>query len=364
MASNILLAATAEPEECASGATSYRLFEHMQRTGRNVAWVDLIREPLTAPLRASPCREGPLPQTYACVISPPTGQVEPALSDAIRRFNADLLVGCGALATVLLHAAAPQCPVVLLADRCERLQMLVHTGAVRDFMQFERRVRRGVNYASFEPTLESQAAGASTVIFTPSPLMRFAFEHLYPQHVGELYAVPVSPAALVYAEAEACRALARPFAERDVDVVFPAGARTPIATNDGLTRRIVEACTDLTVRSAGTTGAAYRAPTDHGLASQRQDLYALLGRSKTFVCPSRLDAGPHILFAASAMGCNVVASPNCGNWPLCHTDLVAPQCTRGAFLDKIRLSLARPYSDNRDVFLNGCADLLETLDVL
>ena len=37
----------------------------------------------------------------------------------------------------------------------------------------------------------------------------------------------------------------------------------------------------------------------------------------------RIDAAPGILFEGAVMGCNLVASKNCGNWEVCHPDPVS-----------------------------------------
>jgi hypothetical protein len=63
------------------------------------------------------------------------------------------------------------------------------------------------------------------------------------------------------------------------------------------------------------------------------------------------------------MGCNVIASPNCGNWQLCNEQLLADRCSPEAFLSKIKLSLAEPYKDNQEHFRGGYEDLVDTLSV-
>ena len=75
------------------------------------------------------------------------------------------------------------------------------------------------------------------------------------------------------------------------------------------------------------------------------------------------DAAPGGIFEASAMGCNVVASPDCGFWELCHDDLLVPTPSAAAFLDRIELACAQPFSDHRDQFLGDTAELIETLAV-
>jgi glycosyltransferase involved in cell wall biosynthesis len=90
----------------------------------------------------------------------------------------------------------------------------------------------------------------------------------------------------------------------------------------------------------------------HGLLTERSDLFSLIGRARCLVCPSRMDAAPGVLFEASALGCNVVASRNCGNWELCHGELLADPCEADPFERCIRRALERKYPDNLDRFLN------------
>jgi len=81
------------------------------------------------------------------------------------------------------------------------------------------------------------------------------------------------------------------------------------------------------------------------------------------VSPSSFDAAPGILFEASAMGCNVVASKNCGNWMLCNTALLVNRYDAKSFVSKIELSLSQKYPDNFDYFaaLQSYQNLVETI---
>lgn len=65
------------------------------------------------------------------------------------------------------------------------------------------------------------------------------------------------------------------------------------------------------------------------------------------------------------MGCNVVASRNCGNWELCPADLLAEPADTGAFVRCIREGMARPYPSGLGRFLGqrSYAELLRTLEI-
>jgi glycosyltransferase involved in cell wall biosynthesis len=106
--------------------------------------------------------------------------------------------------------------------------------------------------------------------------------------------------------------------------------------------------------------------THHGFVADRTTLFALMGRARVVACPSLFDAAPGILFEASALGCNVVASRNCGNWQLCHPDLLAQRMDVGSFAGAITLALSRKYEDHARRYLDSRSieRLVEVLDVL
>jgi hypothetical protein len=82
------------------------------------------------------------------------------------------------------------------------------------------------------------------------------------------------------------------------------------------------------------------------------------------VSTSILDAAPGILFEGAVMGCNLVASPNCGNWKICHPELLVTDYRAEVFCNRIERSVAKKYPDNLDGFLSqgGLAELLRTLE--
>jgi len=100
--------------------------------------------------------------------------------------------------------------------------------------------------------------------------------------------------------------------------------------------------------------------------ADREAMLSLMGNARTVVCPSRIDAAPGILFEASALGCNVVASRNCGNWELCHPELLVESYGRAEFVAKCGYAITRKLADRMDRFLQpgSYADLVDTLMVL
>lgn len=367
MSKRILFACYEVPRRGGASTILYLLFERMQRAGFEVTYVNLVEDMDAVFFRYLFGNDFDNPQSLAnvhtCILENPLWRAHANLTALIHSLAPDLLVGFGFIAARLLELAAPDRPVVFMSAGVRHLQYLLEAGVVKDFMAFQARAWRGVTFPVSARDRERLAATAAALIIVHSPLAKFAFEHLFPAQRGKIYSNIISVADLIYAEAEAFHAWKRPFAQRDIDLIFVASSWNRPEKNYRLVRQLISRCAGLSIHVVGDIARPHPAAHYHGAITQRHDLYALLGRSKTLVCPSLVDAAPGILFEASAMGCNVIASPNCGNWQLCHEQLLAEDCSPGAFLRKIPLSLTRLYQDNPQHFRGGYADLVETLEV-
>src|SRR6476660_8720871 len=101
----------------------------------------------------------------------------------------------------------------------------------------------------------------------------------------------------------------------------------------------------------------------HGLLTDRDALFQLRGRAKAVASPSVYDSAPGILFEAAAMGCNIVASKNCGNWMICHDELLVEPFDIKTFATAIRRSVTRKYEDQMQFFLD-CQTYGKLTDIL
>lgn len=366
MNQKILLGCYEIPGWGGAATVLYSLFERMLREGLDVTYVNLVSEQDEVFLHhlfgGNFGNPRTLDSVYTCIMHEPLWRPQAALSHLIGSLRPDLLFGFGFIAARLMKLAAPGKPLVFMTSGCSQTKQLLEAGAIKDFIAFRRNVERGVVF----PVRDDQERGAvkaCDLIVVHSPIVRFAFEHFFPSHVGKIYSSIISVADCIYPEAERFEGLKRPFADRDIDVIFVASSWNRSEKNYGLVRKIVPCCEGLNVHIVGEVHRECPPARHHGVVARREDLYDLLGRSKTIVCPSLFDTAPGILFEASAMGCNVIASPNCGNWQLCNEQLLADRCSPEAFLSKIKLSLAEPYKDNQEHFRGGYEDLVGTLSV-
>lgn len=368
MSKRILLGCYEIPGWGGAATSHYQLFERMQRDGFDVAYVNFVHEADELFLRyqfgdnfGNPRA---LDNVHTCILERPLWHPSVVLARLVESLAPDLLLAKGFIATLILKRVAPHLPVVFITAGSRRVQHLIETGAVRDFMGFQRSVARGVKFPLPPDCREQEAAQVSELIIVHSPHVQLAFAHFFPQQTGKIYASTFSVADLIYPEAERFQDLRRPLADRDIDLIFVASCWSRPVKNYPLVRKIGRRGDGLNIHVVGDIDQPRFAATYHGVIAHRAELYALLGRAKTIVCPSLMDAAPGVLFEASAMGCNVVASPNCGNWPLCNPQLVADECSVDAFLGAITRSLTAVHPDNRDDFRGGYQDLVDTLRVL
>ena len=244
-------------------------------------------------------------------------------------------------------------------------EALIDAGAVRDFLGFRAAVERGVVYPHTDDDPELDAFAVCDLAVPPSALARL--------HVPSTSTAPtparctrvrIAPAALAEREAERFAALRRPFdAARHRRALRRRTLGRSPARNLRLAASALRGAADRATCTSSASAVASLPAHTHGVVPRRRAATSCSGRSKVAVFPGLADAAPGGMFEASAMGCNVVASPDCGFWELCHDDLRVPTPSAAAFLDRIELARARPFADQRERFRGDSAELVETLAV-
>ena len=145
--------------------------------------------------------------------------------------------------------------------------------------------------------------------------------------------------------------IASGWVKRDIDALFVASSWTRAEKNYGLLSEIAANVEGMSVHVVGEFDEPIPSAVHHGFVADRATLFQLMGRAKSVVCPSTFDAAPGILFEGSAMGCNVIASRNCGNWELCNDRFLVTDYTADAFAEAIRRARATKLPDNLLLFL-------------
>ena len=265
------------------------------------------------------------------------------LRERVAQFSPDVILAVGGVAAAALGQAAPAHRLIFIAAGCQQAKLMIQSGAAADVIDLQRVLARLGGWPPKHSPDETRAAERADLIVPNCELVRSLLQVFYPTCDGKIYPDPLSLAPWITNAARAQREAARPFESRDIDVLFVASAWDRPEKNYAAVQALIPKLSRHTVHVVGEVDEPATGATFHGLLADRSRLFELMGRSKTLVCPSVFDAAPGVLFEASTLGCNVVATPNCGNVALCHPELVAQQATADALAPVIARSLTKRY---------------------
>ena len=288
---------------------------------------------------------------------------QPALAEHVREVAPDLLVAFGHQAALLLCDAAAGRPVVFVTQCCRVAQDHVTSGYASHALQLQALLVRAGGMRLVNPR-EREAVRRSSLVITHSPMTLALMQASYPREVGRLFPAPFSFGKWISDEARAHAPLARPFAARDIDVVLVASSWMRREKNWPWVEALARALPKASIHVVGDVPRRIPGVTHHGFVASREALMTLLGRARCVACPSLIDAAPGVLFEGSVMGCNLVASANCGNADICSPSLLIDPFTPAVFVDRVRAALRAPISDRAPALdLEGAhASLVGVLD--
>lgn len=360
----------------ATGA--YRMFEDLQAQGLDVAFVNLISSELAPYLKAvyGSAMGNPrgLANVHNLILERALFNPSPAhanLTRLIETISPDVLIGKDFIAALLLKTSAPDRRLLFITAGCDQVKHALlngqissvsELGAQLDKRKAERKFRLPPHIAGIR---EAQAVESADLILLHSEMLRPLYEYYFPAHAVKLFPETLWLAEWIYRDAAPYTHLRKPFAERAIDVLFVASLWKRIEKNWTLAREIILRHPEWNIHVVGESVEHAGRATYHGLIAERAKLFELMGQARVVVSPSRLDAAPGVLFEAAALGCNVVATKNCGNWELCHPALLAQSLEAEEFGERIRAARVREYKHNAEKFLQPSArqTLREILEV-
>jgi glycosyltransferase involved in cell wall biosynthesis len=351
-----------------ASTSTYALFRKMQRDGLDVHLVNLVDRfdvpYLQYVLGADYGNPRLLPNVRNCVLTPPWSRRQEALVWLVDDVSPDVIMARGDIATVLLKRAAPGVPVIYAAAGCQQVGFQMTQGRADSALTILDRRPPTARAPALIAGRESEAVVSADLVLVCSDLLKALLDHFLPYwHACKVFPQAIWSAEWIYEAANAEEVTGAPFAERSIDVLFVASSWARVEKNLAMVRQIAAGLPGLTIGIVGECGQPVPGATSYGFVADRARLLTLLGDSRAVVCPSGFDASPGILFEASSMGCNVVASRNCGNWMLCHEELLVDPFTPEGFVEATRRAVHRKYQDNMPRFLGG-GSYMKLIDVL
>jgi glycosyltransferase involved in cell wall biosynthesis len=352
-----------------ASTSAYGLFKALRRDGIDVSLVNLIEEQ-DVPYYRYALGENfgnplGLENVHNAVLAAPVFGPQPKLEALLRQVAPSVLIGIGWIAAKMLKQASPASLLLFLTTGCEALKQSIELKLVGDFLAAEAMLRADKGAPVFPRTGEQHAVETADLILTHSEMTMFLLRHYYWSHAGKIHSRVIWMAEWIYAAALDFAEANQPFSQRDIDVLFIASSWSRPEKNFGLVEKMSSRLKGKNIHVVGAVVKPLRDVTQHGLLRQAKDVFRLMGRAKVVVCPSLFDAAPGILFEASAMGSNIVASKNCGNWQICDDRLLVDRFDLEVFVEKTMLALTRKFEDNIDHFLQAksYAHLLEVASV-
>ena len=368
MNKKILLGCYEIPGYGGASTRNYALFEMMQRQGFDVHCLNIIDEQdenyfkyMYGENYGNPKH---LHNVHNCVLRNSLFAPHPELEDFIRNIGPDIMVGVGYIASFVMKKADPTKNLLFFASGSYQVVQSIARKKVKDAINLEKLVKhtRDDRIEIFN-TRDKKAADASDLIIANSDMGKIFYQKFFPSCIEKIYENTIWAAEWIYKSAKEYSRFKKDFDSRDIDILFISSIWSRPEKNYKLVKKIASRCKDLKIHIVGEVERKLSCANYHGLITKREELFSLLGRTKTIVCPSLWDSAPGILFEASAMDCNIIASKNCGNWKICNETLLVDPFSLNNFIKKIYFSLAKKYKDNVDYFIkaNSYKDLLDTI---
>lgn len=351
----ILFASLSVPGRGGSSTAAYDLFTRMGNDGGTVHFLNLVEARQAALVE---CTYGPaagnpraLPNVHTHWLPRGLPAPQPELTALVEALDPDVIIGVGWIAAGALLRAAPGRRTALLTGSCRSAQDYVTSGRARNVMSLIGKLRASRDMPLRLSEGERDVYRSCSLVLTHSPQTCELVQRFFPRALGKIYPEVFWFAEWICDGARAWTQQARSFDQRDIDVLFVATTWSRREKNYPLVNALARRFRHAAVHVVGEASGLPRSVTYHGFVAERERLFDLLGRARCVVCPSLMDAAPGVLFEAAVLGCNLVASRNCGNWELCHPDLLADPFLLERFVVCIDRAVRRKYEDRLDRFL-------------
>jgi glycosyltransferase involved in cell wall biosynthesis len=356
MSTRILIAGFEIPTEGGSATNGYTLFAKMKRDGLDACYLNLVERTLLPYYEWSGGRRFGNPErltdVHNCVVDTPLFRAHPTLTETIARIAPTIVLARGYIAALLIKLAAPPLPVVLFTAGSRQTEFLIEHGRIAHAVDLDAAVPRSVRLPATAPGREGTAFDAVDLIVAGSELSRDAIRRLFhPDRAYKVHEAPLWSAEWVVEGIAAAGAHPKPFGTRTIDVLFCATNWARGEKNLPAVRRITQMLPDLRVVVAGRCDEPVAGARLVGRIIDRSEMFRLMGEAKVVASASLVDACPGTLFEAAALGCNVVATKNCGNWQLCHEDLLVDPPSEAGIAAAIRRGVERSRESNLEWFL-------------
>jgi len=348
MRHKILLASCDIPGYGTGATSGYALFKKMHFDGLDADYLNLIENQDVDFFRFV-FGEGfgnpkSLERVDNIIVDGPVFASDSQLASLSDRLAPNVMVGIGFAAALWVKRAAPKTPLVFIPTTCRYI--LNGAPRRRRFFSLSREPRP--NRPEVLSAAEEKAAAISDLIIAPSAVIKDSFTISYPWVANKMYEDVIWDAEWRCEGVPAYSELNRDFSKRDIDVLFVATSWEKPEKNYPLVKRMIPRLKSLNAHVVGEVPEKIPRVSHHGLVTDANEYYGLLGRAKAVVCPAVFDPLPEALIEASLMGCNIVAFKSSAYSSVCNENLLVGDAGLDCFLTKVSLALLKPYDSQID----------------
>jgi glycosyltransferase involved in cell wall biosynthesis len=344
-----------------ASTSNYALFRDLQALEADITWINLIPQEQADALRETFGETLGNPESLPNVINlrlqHPPFSTQPELKSLMERLRPDILVGCHFIAAKLFHQEAAEVPLVFVTGGCRWVQEVVPSRFECATSLFHYLARHGTQGLPPVPRPQEEAFTGCVRCLTHTPKIAEILALWYPEQKHKIHPETCWAASRKIEDTRPFVALARAFLERDIDLLFVSSDWARPVKNVTLASEVAKAFPSChTVFVGRFSGQRLPGVRYTGLLPNKAEVFRLMGRSKVVVSTSCWDAAPGVLYEAATMGCNVVASKNCGNWSLCHPELLVKEYETSTFVTAVKRALTRPFEARLEPLLGFTAE--------
>jgi hypothetical protein len=352
MRPKLLMACDDVPNYGGANTTFYILFETFLEAGWDVHYVNIIANDrlkfYQETFGKGVGNPKKLPNVHNFLFH--NGDSSYFLRELINALKPDLMIGKKSTAAYHLKSQRPDLETWYITSSCYQIKKGISNGILSSEQEAIERARFYGGPLPLTYTTEIQAMDIVDKVICHTKSTRFWFNYFYPEHKHKISEKILWSAPLVHKKLQKQKSDLKEFENRPIDILFVANRWSRAEKNYKMVKQIIESCKGLNIHVVGECEEEIEGAVYHQFLI-RDKVIELMKKTNTVVSTSAYDPAPNILFEASMMGCNVIASKNCGNWELCHPDLLVEPYGLENYIKKIHLSLSERFQDKIEYFL-------------
>jgi len=292
-----------------------------------------------------------LKDVFNVVVSPEKPEGFLNLKRFLYKLNPIAVLCVNRFSALYIKKIRPDLKVLFFPSSCRKI--IDNLNAVKSSYDAEKKLLSDNLKLDDDNYEEREAVKLSDSIIFHSESVKIFYEYFYPEYRGKMHSELVYNVPFILEKLYKKKIKGIPFHKRKIDLTFVASRWDRPEKNYEMVKKIAKSFDGLKISVVGECEEKQKNISYYGLIEDYPKVLSLMADSKVLISTSLYDASPNVLFEAAFLNCNIVASRNCGNRRLCHSDLLVSSYTLNNYISCIEKALKKPYKSNLDIFLRS-----------